>query len=471
MTDTTKKSNRIGLHYFPDTLHYREQDLQTWLPELKSLGVDWLTLIAPLERAIPEFFIQGLLESGIEPVLHLQLPVSSTTKDLQLGILFDNYARWGIRYVTLFDRPNIRRSWSTNAWAQNDLVERFLDVFIRLSDSAIHSGLIPVFPPLEPGGDYWDTAFLQSALHSIQRRGKPELVKNMALGVYAWTYDRSLDWGKGGPERWPSAQPYFTPTGSQDQIGFYIFDWYQAIARAEFGHPLPLLLLRSGTNLSNLGTTQIDLDMQRRHAETILEISQMLASSRQANVEPSGGTKNHPVNEMNQQSVGIQRPADKVITDQPLDQVLCSNFWLLSAAENDPSIASAWYKPDGSSLPVVNAMKQFASQQKAALDQDKAVPDPAIYLPYESANQHPIEHYLLLPMYAWGVAEWDLEAIRPFLQEFHPTMGFSVYEARLAQRVTIFGDPERISKDALTILQKAGCQVDRIGLDGTQLAL
>ena len=30
-------SNRIGLHYFPDTQHYREADIQFWLPRLTGL--------------------------------------------------------------------------------------------------------------------------------------------------------------------------------------------------------------------------------------------------------------------------------------------------------------------------------------------------------------------------------------------------------------------------------------------------
>ena len=41
-------------------------------------------------------------------------------------------------------------------------------------------------PPLEPGGSYWDTAFLRTALTTLQRR-KPELVRGgLALSAYAW---------------------------------------------------------------------------------------------------------------------------------------------------------------------------------------------------------------------------------------------------------------------------------------------
>ena len=59
------KNNRIGFHYFPDANHFRESDLYTWLPELKTLEASWLVLNAPADRAIPEFFINGLKENGI----------------------------------------------------------------------------------------------------------------------------------------------------------------------------------------------------------------------------------------------------------------------------------------------------------------------------------------------------------------------------------------------------------------------
>src|SRR5262245_59292929 len=57
----TNPNPRLGLHYFPDTLHYREADLQTWLPELQALGVSWLVLQSEQDRAIPEYFLRGLM--------------------------------------------------------------------------------------------------------------------------------------------------------------------------------------------------------------------------------------------------------------------------------------------------------------------------------------------------------------------------------------------------------------------------
>ena len=46
----------------------------------------------------------------------------------------------------------------------------------------------------------------------------------------------------------------------------------------------------------------------------------------------------------------------------------------------------------------------------------------------EQKNQiaHPINHYVLLPLYAWGAANWELSMVEALLQESHPAIGFYV---------------------------------------------
>ena len=108
----------------------------------------------------------------------------------------------------IFDKPNIKSSWASSAWAQHDLVERFLDRFIPVASAVIHLGLIPIFPPLEPGGDYWDTAFLKSSLESMKRRGKTDILDKLVLSAAGSFSNHGLSWGAGGPERWPGSRPY-----------------------------------------------------------------------------------------------------------------------------------------------------------------------------------------------------------------------------------------------------------------------
>ena len=48
--------------------------------------------------------------------------------------------------------------------------------------------MIPVLPPLEPGGSYWDTTFLQSLMQSLVRREKTNLLDMLVVSAYAWTH-------------------------------------------------------------------------------------------------------------------------------------------------------------------------------------------------------------------------------------------------------------------------------------------
>jgi hypothetical protein len=60
--------------------------------------------------------------------------------------------------------------------------------------------------------------------------------------------------------------------------------------------------------------------------------------------------------------------------------------------------------------------------------------------------------------------------VEGLLQESHPAIGFSLAEARLAKRVTVVGADGAISAEALAMLRKSGCQVERLLEDGTLIA-
>jgi len=443
-----KTINRLGLHYFPDTQHYRESDLLTWLPELKSLGVAWLTVIAPTTHAIPEPFLSGLLNARIEPILHFQLPIEPPIESDSLHPLFNSYASWGVRYAILFDKPNSRSQWLSSGWAQAELVERFLDVFLPLAEAAHHAGLIPVFPPLEPGGDYWDTAFLRIALQGLQRRSSNRILDSLILSAYGWCGDRPLSWGAGGPERFPGARPYMTPKDQEDQRGFYIFDWYLTIARAVFGVAKPLILLEAGKEHGFEPRSESRRIDDTHLTKRTLPLIRLITST---------GDKDNP----DIPDSSAEQPNQDLEPVSP--EVISTNFWLLSASAESSYARQAWFRPDGSISPIVHAVRQWrrikpfsaASAAKAA---------------HAAPPTHPIAHYLLLPPDDGSALDWQQETIRPFVQKYHPTIGFSLVEAALAEHVIVLAGEQEISDHDIDRLRTAGCFVERIPRDGTSIA-
>jgi hypothetical protein len=433
---------RIGFHYFPDTQHYRQSDLQTWLPVLREVDTGWLTLQAPENRAIPEAFIRGLIDADIQPILQFNLNPANPGQNTSIPLLLNTYAGWGVRYIVLFDRPNLRTNWPASQWAQSDLVERFLDSFLPLAKACLTAGLKPVFPPLEPGGDYWDTAFLRAALQGIQRRGHDHLLSSLTLSAHAFVREHPLTWGAGGPERWPGARPYFTPPNQENQSGFYIFDWYLAIAEAVLQTQPPIILfgLEEQSQPKPVGPF-ITTDMSNDSMQAQLAMARLLVGTdtTDSNLEP--------------------------LPPVP-PQVLAGNFWLLCADPGSPQASHAWFLPDGGSLPAAEALRQWLASRDTARQkvsrplQGEPIPD----------GKSIIHHYLLLPTYEWGVADWHLEVIRPFVKKYQVTVGFSLDEAAHAARVTVVGGAQSFPEEKLEQLREAGCTVERVSGDGTSIA-
>lgn len=426
------QQHRIGFHYFSDTLHYRDSDLTRRLPELLSLGASWLTLIAPDDHAVPEPFISGLVKANIQPILHFSFSTSRSVDIEHLRPLLNAYASWGVRHVVFFDRPNQLSNWTPASWAQDKLVERFLDLFLPCAEAALLSGLTPVLPPLEPGGNYWDTAFLRDLFTAISRRGYASLLNHISLSAYARAGNRPLNWGAGGPERWPSTKPYFTPKDSQDQRGFRIFDWYLAVSNASLGKTLPIILFGVGCHPCEISDPQYPPITPETHANRLLEIARALASE------------------------------ESELEAIPPEVLVC-NYQPLFSAPGHPEASQAWFQVNGITLPVVESMRNWAISHK-----------PILTNPASSGagrfNPHPIAHYLLLTEEFWTRQGKSSTILRTFLQKYKPTIGFSAAEAAFARRVTIFGSNLNFPEVVVDQLTAAGCLVERILEDGTVIA-
>jgi hypothetical protein len=389
----------LGFHYYPDDRHYGPADLASWLPVLKSFGAGWLVLRASASRSVPEEFLRGLLDEGVEPIVHLPEQVGRITP-ADIDPLLRAYAAWGVRHVVLFDKPNVRANWESSEWSRIGLIDRFLDRALPLWSLQADLGMDPVVAPLEPGGDYWDTAFLEGTLRGLARRGQETLLDRLALGAYAWTYGRPLDWGAGGPQAWPESRPYHTPEGSQDQRGLRLPDWYAAIAQSSIGKALPIYVLGGG---ALPGRTATDDDSSF------------------------------------EQNAGVARWLNG--SDAP-PTLRAFSFYLLTASPSSPEAYAAWY---------------------AAPDQPRRDVDivrGALLAAAKSQRPKALAHYILLPA---GTTDPVLWALAGQVAVRSPgAVGMSPAEARLAERVTLLGAPGAVDERTAAQLERVGCRIDRI---------
>ena len=402
----------LGFHYYNDSDHYQRKHLHRWLPAWKELELSWLVLQAPSNRAVPEFFLQGVRSAGIQPVLHFQLPTDAIPRAEDFQLLFKTYARWGVEHVILYDRPNLRTSWGADSWAQSGLVERFLDRFLPLAEGALQAGLTPVFPPLAPGGDYWDTMFLRAGLSGLQRRASKPLLKKLVLSAWAAGNGHSLNWGAGGPERWPEAQPYTESADTEDQRGFRIVDWYLTLSEAVLDKKLPVFMLGLG------GQAPEDEDPLAWEMTMV----RLLDGQEVEDCEPLP------------------------------DEVLGGMFRLVPEIGREAE-SSGWYHEPGKPRPIVEAYHQLQGEAEA-----------------KTPDRFRFRHYLLLPVYDWGIADWHLEVTRSYIKKHRPTVGFSLQEAARAEEVTVLGGQEHFSEEDINHLRTRGCLVRRVEGDGTDIA-
>lgn len=406
--------DKVGFHYRPDSDHYSEKDLALWLPKLKELEASWVVLLAPISQSIPESFLASLKSENIEPVLHFPFMMEAIPPIEEMILLLESYQKQGVKYVILFDRPNQQDGWRSEVWAQSDITERFLDGFLPLAEAAVAVGLVPVFPPLEPGGDYWDTTFLRGSLDGLKRRASSPLLDRIILSAYAGLNGKPISWGRGGPQSWPEAQPYFTPESSEDQMGFRIAEWYLTLSETILEKKLPILLLGIRGPVSE-GTDRY---------RTLLDSARLISRQEVEGVETLP------------------------------EQVLGGAFWVLSGGENCCAAEHHWFGQGGDPNPIV---AEFLKK-----DQTQAVT--------KSSDNSSISHYLLLPSFEWGVADWHLNVTRPFIKRHRPTVGFSLDEAFQAQQVTVVGGEEHFSEKDLSRLRHQGCLVRRIEGDGPKIA-
>jgi hypothetical protein len=299
----------LGIHYFEDGLHYRQEDLHQWLPILRSLNLPWLILQSSARSSIPETFVRTLIDHNIQPTIHFQPALAAAPTTQEFLLLFKIYARWGIKHIVLFDRPNLRTSWPTAEWVRANPVDRLLDLFIPRAEAALEAGLTPLLPPLEPGGDYLDTVFLKTTLLGLIQRGQNRLAKSIAMAAYGRDYLPDPSRSLSGSERWREANPFGPSVNSKDHRGFHIASCYLTAAEEVLGFRPPVFLMQV-------------------NASTFISQHKLL----------------------------------------PPEVIACS-FWILSASQKTPAYPHAWFTPDGHPQPGARFLQNWLTAEAANLAQ------------------------------------------------------------------------------------------------------
>ena len=269
---TNRKSKKLGFHYYKDAGHFDDPSLDYWLPKLQAAGTSWLIVYAPENSEIPENFIIRLRDVRIEPIIVLNYSISEPPSLQIFQQRMAYYHSIGIHMVQFFNRPNMRASWKAEDWIKPGLVSRFVRRFADYANACVQEKIIPLFPLLEPGGDYWDLAFLESSIKQIHREYSDTLLSNLVFTASASLNRHPLTWNEAGPAAFQPAPPY--STDMVDHRGFYLYLWYEEILKKELGKTVPLLLMNAGMWDTNAGIFDVVTRESKQQYLNILNLLQ-----------------------------------------------------------------------------------------------------------------------------------------------------------------------------------------------------
>lgn len=406
-----KRNRKIGFHYYPDSSHYTVRDQNHWLPVLERLGASWLTLVADPATPIPASFLQALRDSEIEPIVEIAHSPAMKVERQTLMAHANHYAKNGVRYITFLREPNLESGWSVGEWQKPRLVERFATLLLPALESFTEAGLYPLLPPLHPGGDYWDTAFLTEMLDIVAKRGSKPLLNRLGVCLHHYSFNRPLSWGQGGAAQWKASRPFRTI--GEDHRGWRLWEWYDEIVRTKLGRSVPLISGAGGALLNSHDQADLPATTIEQHTERNLALLRTMQNG------------------------------------ETPDYLFNLNFWLLTAEPSHPAYEQAWFRSDGSYLPIVEKVQaSFAAPTQNTM--------------VEKGTPNGINHYLLLPQWEWGVSSLHWETVLPFVQQTKATVGFQMGEAKRANRVTVFIGAQGYDERVVGELQSAGCMVEAI---------
>ena len=418
--------NRLGFHYFPDAQHYSEMQIKLWMPILDAMKVGWLVVHSPLSRAIPEDFIRSMADGKINIVIDFNHPLNADVDWDGLETLIRAYGQWGVKYALLDRRANMRAVWGSGRWGNPALVSNYADQFTRFSEMALENAIHPVFGPLVPGGDYWDLAFLQTALTRIAESA-PDIVRNnLTLSAYAWDFGRPLDWGAGGPGAWPNAGPYKKPDEfNQNQQGFRTHEWYDAAARTVFGKSLPIMLFEAGISLhpelAGVSYSEPDLGNQ-------LAIFGLLKGA----------------------NVYDRQEVDRLLSPISL-QVIACNYFVLSSANKD-DLLYQWFLEDGQRLPPAQAIYV----REGILDALPSQPTVSSIRPESPELSFRYGRYVLIAETLQPSADQILASLHYYIEKHKPMVGFSAEDAAQAAIIIAITPDGRLNTATMEKLKQNG---------------
>ncbi|MFN8455283.1 MAG: hypothetical protein U0401_11565 [Anaerolineae bacterium] len=345
--------NGRGVHYAPTIMAQPKNMVDFFINELLAMNIKWVKLMqGDIPKVEHQYLIEQLVAHDIEPILRVYRPYNDPYE--HVGALVSAALPMGVHYYELYNEPNI--NGFPGGWHDGEAmnVERLMDVWLPAAEAIHRAGGYPGLPSLAAGGDYEDMAFLRAMLDQVTARGRTDLLERAWLPLHNYFFNHPFDYpaepvnlqnvllnteeiARRGlsPDqvqsmntaRLNARQPggyYVGDTIHQDSNGFRKFEAYAKIFHDHFGFDIPIISTEGGPLTG-------DQQDPRYPAVTDEDVTNLTLRAYHA-----------------------------MLDDAPPYYFAYTPWLLANGAGGHWDGAwegAAWYKVDGSTLPVVPALK------------------------------------------------------------------------------------------------------------------
>ncbi len=345
--------NGRGVHYAPTILGQPAGMVDFFVDEMVAMNIKWVKIMqGDVPKIEHQYLVERLVANNIEPVIRIYKPYNEPYE--HLGPMVESALPLGAHYFELYNEPNI--GGFPGGWRAGEAisVDRILELWLPAAEAIHNAGGYVGLPTLAPGGAYDDMKFLREFLQKLAGTKRTDLLERAWIPLHNYFLNHPFDYPTDQVNLWGvrlndeeiarrglspdqvkainkarinAKNPggyYVGDTIHEDSNGFYKFNAYAQIFHDQFGFYIPIITTEGGPLAG-------DAQDPRYPAVTDDDVTELTLQAYHT-----------------------------MLDDAPAYYFAYMPWLMANSAGGHWDGAwegAAWYKVDGSTLPVVDALK------------------------------------------------------------------------------------------------------------------
>jgi len=188
-----RQDNGWGVHWSTGLFGQPPAVVDRYIAELRALQIKWVKITqGDVPKIAHPYLIRQLVAGGIMPVVRIYQEYNDPPA--HLAEIVREGRPMGVYYYELFNEPNI--AGQPGGWRDGESisVSRIANLWIPAAETVVRGGGFPSLPALTPGGDYDDVTFLDAFLAEVERQGRGDLLRQSWLPLHNYFLNHPLDY-------------------------------------------------------------------------------------------------------------------------------------------------------------------------------------------------------------------------------------------------------------------------------------